>query len=75
MSWVQYIFEGLKGIVPRRQSTTYGLRFVWQMTPVTIIGIIYYSNMEFMEENDSYLMRLYDLKAVEIVKESSEAIK
>ena len=75
MSWMQYIFDGLKTFVPRRQSTTYGLRFIWQMTPITIIGITYYSNMEFMEENDSYLMRLYDLKAVQIVKESSELVK
>ncbi len=64
MSWMQYIFEGLKGIVPRRQSATYAMRFIWQLTPLTIIGILYYSRMEYMEENDPYLMRLYDLKAI-----------
>jgi hypothetical protein len=64
MNWVQYIFEGFKAAIPRRTTNTYGLKFLWQITPIFVLGTIYYANMEFMEENDPYLMRLYDLKAI-----------
>jgi len=68
MNWVQYIFDGFKATVARRKTTTYGLRFVWQLTPITILAVMYYTNIDFMEEDDPYLVRLYDLKTVNIIK-------
>lgn len=67
-NWVQYIFDGFKATVARRKTTTYGLRFVWQLTPITILAVMYYVNMDFMDEDDPYIMRLYDLKAIRTIK-------
>lgn len=65
---VQYIFEGLKAIVPRKLPANITLKFVWQLTPIAVLGSLYYASLEFMDENDPYLMELYDLKLEVIPK-------
>lgn len=81
MKWVQYVFDGFKSIVPRRKYQTYAVKFMWQMTPFTILVAVYYSMFELLPENHPYLLRLYDLKAVEVPKpivedaESQEKVK
>jgi hypothetical protein len=69
MGWVQYIFDGFKAAIPRQKSTTYGLRFLWQLTPVAVLATVYYTDMDFLEENDPYFMQVYDLRSVEMAKE------
>lgn len=68
MKWIQYVFDGFKSIVPRRKYQTYAVKFMWQMTPFTLLVAVYYSIFELLPENHPYLMRLYDLKAVEVPK-------
>ena len=81
MKWVQYVFDGFKSIVPRRKYQTYAVKFMWQMTPFTLLVAVYYSTFELLPENHPYLMRLYDLKAIEVEKlkaenkESQEKVK
>lgn len=81
MKWVQYVFDGFRSIVPRRKYHTYAIKFMWQITPFTILIAIYYSMFELLPENHPYLLRLYDLKAVEVAKpkvedgESKERVK
>lgn len=45
LNWVQYIFEGLRTIAPRRTTLTSTFKFLWQITPATTLGILYYTSM------------------------------
>ena len=81
MKWVQNVFESFRSIVPRRKYHTYAIKFMWQMTPFTIVVAVYYSMFELLPENHPYLLKLYDLKAVQVQRpivedgESQERVK
>lgn len=64
MSLVQRLIERVKVIVPNRRVANLGLRFVWQMLPITMLVSLYYTSIEFLPQNDAFYLDLYDLKVV-----------
>lgn len=58
---IQKVFSFFKPVIPHTKATTYTLKFIYQMSPLGLIAVFYYSYLEGLDSNNPYLLKLYDL--------------
>jgi len=60
MRLIQKLFFRLKDVIPNKETTTYGYKFLWKLSPLMLLALCYYTYLETLSNLD--MMTLLDLK-------------